>query len=56
MNPNSITSIIHPKFVCGFCNKQCGKKNNNSKGLIIYYKNESIKSSSHTLDKCLFVM
>jgi hypothetical protein len=26
MNPNSITSIIHPKFVCGFCNFECSKK------------------------------
>ena len=26
MNPNSITSIIHPKFVCDFCNFECSKK------------------------------
>ena len=26
MNPNSITSIIHPKFVCEICNFICSKK------------------------------
>ena len=26
MNPNSITSIIHPKFVCEICNFECSKK------------------------------
>ena len=26
INPNIITSIIHPKFVCELCNFKCSKK------------------------------
>jgi hypothetical protein len=31
MNPNIITSIIHPKFVCEICNFKCSKKGDHNR-------------------------